>query len=148
MIKKNTIQVNVSVNCIIERDGEFLLVQQARPAVVYGTWSFPGGKVDEGESFREAAIREAMEETGLVCADTQYIGVKHEYPKETVKHFFAVTVKNGNITVPGGELLDARWFTLDQIRAMKNKLRKPWVLDTLEEYNQRKTITNNPRLGD
>lgn len=30
-----------------------------------GHWCFPGGKVDEGELFREAAIRETLEETGV-----------------------------------------------------------------------------------
>lgn len=42
---------------------EVLVVHRAR----YDDWSFPKGKLDEGESFEEAALREVAEETGLVC---------------------------------------------------------------------------------
>lgn len=36
-----------------------------RPA--YDDWTFPKGKLDKGERFRDAALREVKEETGLVC---------------------------------------------------------------------------------
>ena len=42
---------------------EVLLVHRAR----YNDWSFPKGKLDKGESFEDAALREVAEETGLVC---------------------------------------------------------------------------------
>ena len=34
---------------------------------VYDDWSFPKGKLDDGEKHRDAALREVKEETGLVC---------------------------------------------------------------------------------
>ena len=37
-----------------------------RPA--YDDWSFPKGKLDEGERHRDAALREVKEETGLICS--------------------------------------------------------------------------------
>lgn len=40
-----------------------LLVHRQR----YDDWSFPKGKLDPGESFKQAALREVKEETGLVC---------------------------------------------------------------------------------
>ncbi len=33
----------------------------------YDDWSFPKGKLDSGETFEDAALREVTEETGLVC---------------------------------------------------------------------------------
>ena len=44
-------------------DPQVLLVHRSR----YDDWSFPKGKLDPGETFEEAALREVKEETGLVC---------------------------------------------------------------------------------
>lgn len=44
-------------------DLQVLLVHRSR----YDDWSFPKGKLDPGETFEEAALREVKEETGLVC---------------------------------------------------------------------------------
>ena len=41
----------------------YLLVHRPQ----YDDWTFPKGKLDTGERFRDAALREVKEETGLVC---------------------------------------------------------------------------------
>src|SRR6187455_817196 len=46
-------------------DGHVLTVLVHRPR--YDDWTFPKGKLLEGESFEEAALREVLEETGLEC---------------------------------------------------------------------------------
>lgn len=48
----------------IFRGGEVLLIQRGKGAFT-GLWSFPGGHVEPGETAREAARREVMEETGI-----------------------------------------------------------------------------------
>ena len=55
----------VAVGTIIENDqGDILLVRRAiEPG--YGKWVFPGGYVDRGEEVQAAAVREALEESGL-----------------------------------------------------------------------------------
>ena len=49
---------------VVVRDGKLLLVHRPR----YDDWTLPKGKLDPGESFEDAAIREVEEETGLRCS--------------------------------------------------------------------------------
>lgn len=51
-----------TVDIIIEIEGGIVLVERKHPP--FG-WAIPGGFVDYGESFEQAAVREAFEETGL-----------------------------------------------------------------------------------
>ncbi len=122
----------VSVNCIIEKDGKVLLVQEAI-GKIRGLWSVPGGKVDLGESFEEAVIREVKEETNLDVLDSKELSIIQEEPNHTSKHIFKVTAK-GDPKPQIGEILDVKWFSLKEIKEMKDKLRKPWVLEIIEEY--------------
>ena len=40
----------------------------------FGKWNGPGGKVEEGETYKETAIRECWEETGITPKDPEHIG--------------------------------------------------------------------------
>jgi 8-oxo-dGTP diphosphatase len=52
-----------TVDTIIELDGGIVLIERKNPP--HG-WALPGGFVDYGESFEDAAVREAQEETSLL----------------------------------------------------------------------------------
>lgn len=54
----------LAVLAVCERDGKFLMVQRGK-APSRGTWGFPGGHVELGETLAEAAVRELAEETGV-----------------------------------------------------------------------------------
>jgi 8-oxo-dGTP diphosphatase len=54
------------------RNGELEIVVVHRP--VHQDWSFPKGKLEEGETFEEAALREVEEETGMICRLVRFIG--------------------------------------------------------------------------
>ena len=53
----------VIVGCVIEKDGKYLLVQEAQEKC-YGKWNLPAGHLDPNETIIDAAKREAKEETG------------------------------------------------------------------------------------
>lgn len=50
---------------VIERNGKVLVMKRAEHKPNGGRWNFPGGKIEEDESPREAAIREVREEAGV-----------------------------------------------------------------------------------
>ncbi len=120
---KNHITTKVSVNCITEKDAKVLLVQEAI-GKIRGLWSVPGGKIDGVESFKEVAKREVKEETNLNALKLQKISIIQEKPNYTVKHIFKAKTE-GTLKAQEDEILDVQYFSLKEIKEMKNQLRKP-----------------------
>jgi ADP-ribose pyrophosphatase YjhB (NUDIX family) len=61
-----------SVNVVLVNDAdEILLIRRSDN----GNWAVPGGGIDLGESVRQAAVREAREETGIECEITGIVGI-------------------------------------------------------------------------
>lgn len=50
-----------------------LLLRRTNDGDEAGTWSVPGGKVEDGESLEQAAAREVMEETGRECRPGMFL---------------------------------------------------------------------------
>jgi 8-oxo-dGTP pyrophosphatase MutT (NUDIX family) len=65
---------HVTVAVVVERDGRFLLVEEMsdRSEVVINQ---PAGHVEQGETLEQAAIREALEETGWDVTLTAFLGL-------------------------------------------------------------------------
>ena len=64
----------VGVGAVIVRDNRVLLIRRGQ-APLLGEWSLPGGVLECGETLREATIREAREETGLIVETGELLGV-------------------------------------------------------------------------
>lgn len=58
----------------VTKEGDFILVQQYRPAVEDVTMELPAGHVENGETPLEAAKRELYEETGYLTEDIKFLG--------------------------------------------------------------------------
>ena len=52
---------------LLFKEEKVLLTSQHRLLIDDYSWEIPGGRVDSGESFEDAAIRECYEETGYIC---------------------------------------------------------------------------------
>lgn len=91
--------VDVAAAILTRPDGAFLLGQRAADTFYPGYWEFPGGKVELGETPRQALVRELHEELGIdVVHAYPWITREHDYEHAHVRlHFFRVTDWRGEI---------------------------------------------------
>jgi 8-oxo-dGTP diphosphatase len=112
---------------VIEREGSVLLVH--RPA--YGDWSFPKGKLEDGETWEEAAVREVEEETGLRCTIGEELGRTHYIvlrgPKEV--RYYRMTCTDD--PRPQNEVDEVRWVPLAEARELLTHARDRALLERL-----------------
>lgn len=69
-------QTKVGVAVIYKRDGKVLMGLR-KGAHGAGTWSFPGGHLEDGETVEQAAVRELAEETGVVSRPEDMLKVTY-----------------------------------------------------------------------
>ena len=78
----------------------------------YDDWTFPKGKVDDGESPIAAAYREVKEETGVDAVFGQYLGTtsyKVEENKKKVKYWMARAKNDPTPFIPNAEVDKIEW---------------------------------------
>ena len=127
---KEDIKAEVVAGVVIKKDGKYLLIQEKKQRA-YMLWNFPAGHVDVGESFEQAAIREAKEECGYDVEIIREIDIFQPIPTDAVQHAFEAKIVGGELKFPDDEILDAKWFTFEEIKKMENKLRGKWVLGAI-----------------
>ncbi len=111
----------VGVGAIIIEDGHVLLIKRGK-APLLGEWSIPGGMLELGETLRQGAEREALEETGLMVRATELLGVFDRIvpddTKGTLYHYVLIDFLCERISgdvQPAGDAVDARWYAPDEI---------------------------------
>lgn len=125
---------HIVAGCVLEQNGKYLLVQEKK-ASAYGLWNLPGGRMDVGETFEEAAIREVAEETGYKVEIVGKLCIDHTDPLNPVLHSYKAKIIGGELHFPEEELLDARWLTFGEVKRLwsEGKIRAKWVVDSIEK---------------
>jgi 8-oxo-dGTP diphosphatase len=93
---------------VVLRDGEVAVVHRPR----YDDWSFPKGKLDPGESWEDAALREVEEEIGLRCTlGAELPPTSYRDPKGRAKvvRYWVMEPIDGEF-VPSEEVDEVRWL--------------------------------------
>lgn len=106
--------VIVAAGVAIER-GRVLLTQRPGGTHLAGSWEFPGGKLEAGESPEEALARELFEELGVRCEVGAVLDVTYwRYPnKDVLLLFYRVKIVAGEIAHLG--VADHAWATAETL---------------------------------
>ncbi|MBP5633496.1 NUDIX domain-containing protein [Candidatus Saccharibacteria bacterium] len=114
----------IIVGGVIEKDGKYLLVQEAKEKC-RGKWNTPAGHLDPNETIFEGAKREIREESGYEVELTGLANIGNRVlpDNEFVGIIFSAKITGGELKLDPSEILDAKWFTYDEILAMQDELR-------------------------
>jgi len=106
------------VAAVMEKDGRLLCAQRPDSGELAGTWEFPGGKVESGESHSQALEREIDEELGLgIQAGEHIITVEHRYATFSISlHAYQTTILSGEPHCT--EHQSVRWLRVDDLRTL------------------------------
>jgi 8-oxo-dGTP diphosphatase len=100
---------------VIVADGKLLLIRR-RQREGDLLWALPGGAIEAGETPEEAAVRETVEETGLVVHAAKVLGERVHPKTGRAMTYVACEVLQGEAKVADADELDAvAWVTLDEI---------------------------------
>lgn len=129
-------------------DNKILLLKR-EGEVYHGFWSFPGGKIKFGENLKDAAVREAREETGLDCEFIALRGIASEIIKpelntQEARHHlvFVCQLSPKKLQLTHSIEGEVEWFALE---ALPEKL-NPADFAMLKEFlleNQRSLPVHN-----
>ena len=104
------------VAAIIIKNGKYFIAQRNKHKHMGLSWEFPGGKVENGETFENALKREIKEELNINIAINNKLGEEnYKDDKINVKlHYFICSHANGEIILSEHE--DSAWVTKNEFK--------------------------------
>jgi 8-oxo-dGTP diphosphatase len=110
-----------AVIAVVIRNGQTMLVRRVNPPDA-GLWGFPGGKIEFGETVKDAATRELLEETA-VHAEAQDVlttldVLVRDAGGDVRQHYILIAVQCRWISgepIAGDDALEARWFPIAEL---------------------------------
>lgn len=97
---------------VLNEDGELLLIKGPRRG-----WEMPGGQVEEGESIKDAAVRETKEESGIDIEVIKFCGIYQNVSRCICNTLFLGKAVGGELTT-SSESLEVGYFPLEEALEM------------------------------
>jgi len=139
MAKSKTENVILTNMCMIYNDNGEVLVQDR--VKDWAGVTFPGGKVEPGESFVESTIREIKEETGLDISNLEICGTKTWYEEDINQRYVVMLYKTKTYkgTLESCDEGKVFWINLKDIHSYKlshgfDQMLKIFINDDLNEF--------------
>ena len=114
----------VGVGAIIIEDARLVLVKRAHPPL-QAEWSIPGGVLEVGELMRQAAVREAREETGLIVEPGELLGVYDRIVRDADErvqyHYVLIDFLCRRVAgdlAAASDAAEVRWFGQQELAAL------------------------------
>lgn len=128
---------HVTVAAVMERDGQFLLVEEETSHGIL--FNQPAGHLEEGESLLDAVRREMFEETAHHFEPDALLGIYHwRHPTKNrtyLRFAFTGEVTGHDPTSPlDACILRAVWMTPEEISESRMRLRSPFVDQCVTDY--------------
>ena len=118
-------QPRVAVGAIVFKNNKVLLVRRGKPPAE-DLWAIPGGRVEIGETLREAAEREIMEETGVAIRALEPVYtfdvIDRDADGRARFHYVIVDLAADYISGKpraGDDASAARWVSSEELASMK-----------------------------
>jgi 8-oxo-dGTP pyrophosphatase MutT (NUDIX family) len=102
---------------VVRRNGGVMIVHRPK----YDDWTFPKGKLEEGESPEEAALREVQEETAWGCElarPLQPSRYSDDKGREKIVHWWEMWARERGRWEPGDEVDDVLWVPLTEVDSL------------------------------
>lgn len=132
----------IVVGGLIEKDGKFLLVQEAKEKC-RGKWNLPAGRLASNETVMDGAKREILEETGCTVELTKILEIGNRIAENNIWLciIFATTLLEENIVYDKKEILDVKWFSYEELLNMKNELRSyDLIINSISAFVYNKSV--------
>ena len=132
-----TIKPDLTVAAIVEREGEFLMVEErVNNRMVFNQ---PAGHVERGEQIIDAVIRETLEESAWTFHPDALVGIYFWEQPERNRAFLRFAFSGTVSEHDPSRVLDrgierALWMSPEQLRIRASRLRSPMVLRCIEDY--------------
>ena len=109
----------IHVVAAIIRDGDKILATQRGYGEYKDGWEFPGGKIEEGETPREALVREIREELEAeIFVGDHLVTVEYDYPTFhlSMQCFWARLAEGSQVKLLEHEA--AKWLSIDELKSV------------------------------